>query len=174
MKRLRILTYTILFLVASPLMLAQTYAIGNSPIKSGNLQNRAAQISLLTSQKATASNSIAAKTNAIYIQQVGNNNDVISNTRSLYSNINLVQRGSNNEVGLNITAGIINENIFQNGSNHKFFDFSSKGTMLHNAAVYQSGRNQNLLWYGNNSISEKMMIRMKGTNQTVIIRNIKR
>lgn len=174
MKKLLNLTYTILFLFASPLMLAQTYAIGNSPIKPGNFQNRAAQLNLLTSQKATPSNSISAKTNSIYIQQVGNNNDVISNTRSLYSNINLVQRGNNNEVGLNVTAGIINENIFQNGSNHKFFDFSSKGTVLHSAAVYQTGRNQNLLWYGNNSISEKMMIRMKGKNQTVIIRNIKR
>jgi hypothetical protein len=174
MKRIITLTYTILLLIAGPLMLAQTYAIGNSPIISGNLQNRAAQLNLLTSQKATPSNSNAAKTNAIYIQQVGNNNDVISNTRSLYSNINLIQRGNNNEVGLNVTAGIINENIFQNGSNHKFFDFSSKGTILHSAAVYQSGRNQNLLWYGDNSISEKMMVRMNGKNQTVIIRNIKR
>lgn len=174
MKLLINLTYTILFLFAGPLTLAQTYTIGNSPIKSVNIQNRAAQLNLLTAQKATPSNSIAAKTNAIYIQQVGNNNDVISNTRSLYSNINLVQRGNNNEVGLNIKAGIIDENIFQNGSNHKFFDFSSKGTVLHSAAVYQTGRNQNLLYYGNNSISEKMMVRMNGRNQTVIIRNIKR
>ena len=155
-------------------MLAQTYAIGNSPIKSGTFQSRAAQLKFLTLPKATPSNSIAAKNNAIYIQQVGNNNNVISNTRSLYSNIYLVQRGNNNEVGLNVRAGIINENIFQNGNNHKFFDFSSKGTVLHSAAVYQTGRNQNLLWYGNNSISEKMIIRMKGKNQTVIIRNIKR
>jgi len=155
-------------------MLAQTYTIGNSPIKTGDLESRAAQLNFLSSQRTAPSNSRVATNNAIFIQQVGNNNEVVSNTRSLQSNINLIQRGNNNEVGLDITAGIIKENIFQNGSNHKFFDFSSGGSVLHTAAVYQSGRNQNLLWYGNNSISDKLMIRMKGNNQTVIIRNIKR
>lgn len=166
--------YTLLFLFASSTLLAQTYAIDNSPTTSGNFQSRAAQLSILASQRTSPSNSRVATTNAIYIQQVGNNNNVNSNTRSLRSNINLLQRGNNNEVGIDITAGIIEENVFQSGNNHKFFDFSSKGTVLHRAAVYQRGSNQNLLWYGNNSISENLMVRMTGKKQTVIIRNIKR
>ena len=174
MKLYSYVTYIVLFLLTSPIMLAQTYASGNSPTTSGNIPSRAAQLSILASQRTTPSNSLVATTNAVYIQQVGNNNNVISNTRSSQSNINLFQRGNNNEVGINVTAGIIDENVIQNGNNNSFFDFSPNTTMFHRAAVYQSGTNQNLLWYGNNSISEKLMVRMNGNNQTVIIRNIKR
>jgi hypothetical protein len=174
MKLYKYITYIVLFLLTSPIMLAQTYAIGNSTATSGTFQSRAAQLSILASQRTSPSNAQMVTTNAVYIQQVGNNNNVVSNTSSSRSNINLFQRGNNNEVGIDVTAGIIDENVIQNGNNNSFFDFSPNTTMFHRAAVYQSGTNQNLLWYGNNSISEKLMVRMKGKNQTVIIRNIKR
>ncbi|MEM7187381.1 MAG: hypothetical protein AAF466_12045, partial [Bacteroidota bacterium] len=75
---------------------------------------------------------------------------------------------------LNVTAGVIDETVFQNGLNNRFVDLSTSGTLIHRAAVIQNGRNQNLIWYGNNSISENLFVNMRGSNQTVIIRNFKR
>ncbi len=171
MKTIAKTYYTLLFLLASSFMLAQTYS--NTGVD--NTQSKAAQLSFLASQT-TPINTAATTSvsNKIYIQQIGNNNSAISNTRSVYSNVNLFQRGSNNDIVLDVTSGLINENVFQNGNNHSFIDLSSKATLFHGATIYQSGSNQNLIWYGTNSISEKMRVTMKGKNQTIIIRNIKR
>ena len=174
MKTFTTLAYTFFF--ASQIMLAQTRTLVNSSMESVSLHNIAAQFDLLSSKTNALHKNIRSVSvrNAVYVQQIGNNNNVTSNTRSIRSSINLSQRGNNNLVSLNVSAGIIDENVIQNGVNNSFFDFSSKGAFLHRAALIQNGRNQKLLWYGSNSISERLMITMKGKNQTILIRNIKR
>lgn len=157
-------------------MLAQTYTNVNSVSSIKNLRSKASQLNLLFSQQLISPNTIKSVTtsNAIHIQQIGNYNHVASNTGSIISDINIFQIGNKNKVLLNINSVFINENVIQRGYNNKFIDFSLKGTILHRVAVIQKGMNQKLIWYGSNSISKKMTVRMRGKNQTVIIRNFKR
>ncbi|MEM7086314.1 MAG: hypothetical protein AAF489_09040 [Bacteroidota bacterium] len=175
MKKATELFYASLFLFICGTVHSQTYTEGTSTLGTTNLQGKAAQFSFLSTQVATPETAPSASVNnAIYIQQIGDENNVVANTRSFRSNINILQRGSNNEVGLDITSGVIEENVFQRGANNRFLDLSSKATISHSAAVFQNGTNQNLFMVGNNSISEKMIVNMRGKNQTVLIRNFKR
>jgi len=175
MKKRAKLYYVSLFLLISSTVYGQTYTENTSTSGAVNLQGKAAQFSFLSSQVATpVSTPSTSFNNAVYIQQIGEENNVVTNTRSFRSNINILQRGRNNDVALDITSGIIEENIFQSGANNSVIDLSSQGTISHNVAVFQNGRNQNLIMAGNNSISEKMIVNMRGKNQTVLIRNFKK
>lgn len=175
MEKTTKLYYLLLFLLIFNGVYSQTYTEGTSSSGVVNLQGDATQLSFLSTQvaaqKAIPNTSV---NNTIYIQQIGEENNVVANTSSFRSNINVLQRGTNNDVTLDISSGIIEENIFQRGTNNRFIDVSSKGTLLHSTAVFQNGRNQNLIMVGNNSISDKMIVNMKGKNQTVLIRNLKR
>ncbi|MDP2686588.1 MAG: hypothetical protein Q8O62_05165 [Aequorivita sp.] len=150
---------------------AQTYRIDNSSSATiANLQN----IKQFTSQTGATSNTRNLSTsNDVYVQQIGNENNVVSNTRAIYSNISLFQKGNNNEVLLDITAGAIKENVLQTGINNSVIDLNTKGSLMHTVAVFQKGANQNLIMLGSNSISNSMIISMQGKNQTIIVRNIK-
>lgn len=154
---------------------SQTHSIDNSssPIIA-KIQNNPDQFKHITSQTGSLSNSKNISTsNNVYIQQIGNKNDIISNTRSLYSDISLLQKGNNNEILLDITAGKINENVLQTGVNNSVVDLNAKGSILHSTAVLQKGANQNLIMLGSNSISDNMIILMQGKRQTILVRNIK-
>lgn len=165
---------TIILMLTGSLMLAQTYTNGNSLPGIDNFQSKAVQLGFFSSQAPSASQTNSSVNRSVYIQQIGNRNKVEATTRSVASNVNLVQRGNNNEISMNVTAAVIDETVFQNGLNNRFIDLSTKGTLLHKAAIIQNGRNQNLIWYGNNSISDRLFVNMRGNNQTIFIRNIKR
>ncbi|MAP55361.1 hypothetical protein [Altibacter sp.] len=171
MKAATYILFTFLFFIGSGLLMAQTYSTSSSALGGTDLQNKVAQLDLLTSQIAANRNTSA--NNAIYIQQVGNYNTSVVNTQSNKSAVNLFQRGNNNEIILDITAANIEESVLQIGVNNSFIDLS-RGNVVHSAAVIQRGKDQNLIWYGTNSISDKLLISMQGRNQTVFIRNIKR
>lgn len=174
MKTLAQTYINLLFLLASSFMIAQTYTLEDTPSSQSNLQNSATQFSHISSQLNKQNNLNRSTTsNNIYVQQVGNYNNVNTLTFSRSSDINLLQFGNNNEVILDVKAQNITETVIQKGYDHSFIDLSSSNARIHNAAVIQNGRNQNLIWYGNNSISEKMAITMRGKNQTIIVRNLK-
>lgn len=173
MKNIIKISLAILVLLISNCIDAQTYAADNSSTAS-NLQIKADQFKLFSSQAGSLSNSKnVSATNNIYIQQIGNKNDIVSNTKSVYSDVGLFQKGNNNEILLDITAGAIKENVLQTGINNSVIDLNSKGSLLHTTAVFQKGANQNLIMLGSNSISDNMIISMQGKNQTILIRNIK-
>lgn len=153
---------------------AQTYRIDDSSSPTvANLQNQTDQLKYVTSQTGSPSNTRNLSTsNNVYVQQIGNDNNVVSNTRAVYSDIGLFQKGNNNEVLLDITAGAIKENVLQTGINNSVIDINP-GSLLHSAAVFQKGANQNLIMLGSNSISDNMIISMQGKNQTILVRNIK-
>ena len=132
-----------------------------------DLQYNYASISKLQS-KNTGSRNVA---NFIYIEQIGNYNQINSTTRSTKSNINLFQNGNYNTIDLNIHAFEIDEFVLQRGNHNNFTDLSTHWTKFHSGAVIQYGNEQNLIWFGDNSISEKIRIKMTGTDNTMIIRN---
>lgn len=171
MKNIIKISIAILVLHIGNFLNAQTYTIDNS--SKANLQIKADQFKLFSSQAASNSNSKnVSASNNIYIQQIGNSNDIISNTRSIYSDVGLFQKGNNNEILLDVTAGVIKQNVLQAGINNNVIDFN-KGSVVHTATVLQRGANQNLIMLGSNSISNNMIISMQGKNQTILVRNLK-
>jgi len=109
--------------------------------------------------------------NSVFIRQIGNNNDIVSNSQAITKNINLYQYGDENKIDLKIKAKKIDEIVIQRGFSNSFLDLNLNGNFSHKTTAIQIGKNQNLLLAGNNSISQKMIVNMKGKGQTILIRN---
>jgi hypothetical protein len=133
------------------------------------------QLALYTSQflksNTPSSNSVS---NEVFIRQVGNNNQFTSEIRSARSNVIALQQGNNNEARLSLEGVIVEEFLLQRGNNNIFYDIGSELKLFHSGQVIQNGSNQRLLFLGNNSLSDRLKVNMRGNNQTVIVRNIKR
>jgi len=111
--------------------------------------------------------------NGVYVSQVGATNSIYTNTTAETLNLNLIQKGNSNEIFLEVTAKDINETVIQDGNNNTFLDFSDNNTLFHGTEVLQSGNDQNLVWFGNNSIAEKLKVTMRGEGKSVTVRNFK-
>ena len=109
--------------------------------------------------------------NSVFIRQIGNNNDIVSNSQAINKNINLYQYGDENKIDLKIKAKKIDEIVIQRGFSNSFLDLNLNGNFSHKTTAIQIGKNQNLILAGNNSISQKMTVNMKGKGQTILIRN---
>jgi hypothetical protein len=139
--------------------------------------SNAQQLSIYTSQflkNNTAPTTSRSARNEIFIRQVGNNNQFTSEIRSAFSEVDAFQLGNNNQAYVDRDAVGVDEFILQRGNNNVIYDIGSGLNLLHRSQVTQFGTNQRLLVLGNNSLSDRMKINMKGNNQTVIVRNIKR
>lgn len=109
--------------------------------------------------------------NGVYVSQVGEGNTIFSDTTAETLNLNLIQKGTFNEIVLEVTAKDISETVIQDGNDNSFLDFSDNGALFHGAEILQVGNDQNLVWFGNNSISEKLKVTMRGEGKTVTVRN---
>ncbi len=167
------------FILACALLFAVGSSMGQTfrdEIPSGSkLSQKDLQKSVFSAQNLNPLNSSSVSaTNSIYIQQIGNNNSLVANTRTVAGRMNVLQAGNRNEVAVDVTSALLDENIIQWGRNNSFIDINGGASLLHRANVLQRGTNQNLIWLGSNSLSEKIRVNMSGQKQTVIIRNIKR
>lgn len=112
--------------------------------------------------------------NAVFIKQIGNYNNIVSSISSEKSNVNLFQIGNLNDINYTISAKNINDCVLQYGNNNSFhISSSNQNNVFHQIKVLQRGNNQNLAWYGDNLISEKLKITMQGFNNSLIIKNSK-
>lgn len=169
MKTFNVLMTVLAFTTIVNVAAAQTY-IGDTQTSLENLQQKTSLFNIVASQNSGA----VDVNNSIRVDQIGDNNTAYALTRSNSSDIRLTQIGNRNDVSLAVSANRISEDVLQFGNNHSFIDFSPNTTNLHSANVLQYGTNQNLIKIGGpNSISDKMMVSMKGRGQTVIIRNLK-
>jgi len=109
--------------------------------------------------------------NSVFISQVGNNNNVVSRTTSESSDIKYFQEGDNNDIFVSLNARNIEETIVQDGNNNSVLNFNNAQLDFHKGEIIQTGNNQNLTWYGGNSLSDKLKVSMQGNGQTVIVRN---
>ena len=119
----------------------------------------------------TNSNNNFSSYNSVFIRQIGNNNDIVSNSQATNKSINTLQFGDENKIDLKIKARKIDETVIQIGLSNSFLDLNPNGSYSHKASVFQRGKNQNLVLVGNNSISKQMTVNMKGKGQTILIRN---
>lgn len=132
--------------------------------------NKASELNYLSKQGFQI-NETDILNNGIYISQIGAENSIYTNTTAETINLNLIQNGNSNEISLEVTAKNISETVIQNGNNNSFLDFSDNNMLFHGAEVLQSGNYQNLVWFGNNSLAEKLKVTMRGEGKSVTIRN---
>lgn len=151
--------------------LLTSFAYAQNPLVSSN-DSKSRQVQQLSWLTTGSQNNNSSYGNNITVQQVGNYNQLNSVTHSDNSTMNVLQLGNKNNIDLEISAFSINENVMQLGESNTFLNYSTESA-VHGANVIQQGANQTLLMTGSNSISESLLVNMRGNSQTVIIRNIK-
>ena len=107
--------------------------------------------------------------NSIIIQQVGFNNNVISNTKSQSSEIELIQNGNFNDIYLSIDAPRIDATIIQNGDNNSAVDniyYTNSNVSLH---LTQNGDNLTFNRIGVNSLTSKIKFVQEGSFKTITV-----
>jgi len=139
-------------------------AIANS------FDNKASELNYLANQGFQI-NETNLLDNGVYVSQAGEGNTIFSNTTAETINLNLIQKGTFNEIALEVTAKDISETVIQDGNDNSFLDFSDNGALFHGAEILQVGNDQNLVWFGNNSIAERLKVTMRGEGKTVTVRN---
>lgn len=107
--------------------------------------------------------------NSVFIQQIGNNNYIYSNTQSQTSDIKLIQLGDNNEIGLSINAPSIEADILQNGNNNSVLDniYSTNQNVQLN--LIQNGDNLTLNRIGVNSLTNRIKLVQEGSFKTITL-----
>ncbi|MCW5519265.1 hypothetical protein J1N09_05405 [Aureitalea sp. L0-47] len=169
-----ILLFALLTFTMVSLTMGQTYKNVEITPRTA-VGSKVQEINLYTSQflqnSTPQANSVS---NDVFVRQIGNNNAFQAELRSAVSNVSAFQFGNNNEAYLDLEAVGIDEQILQRGFNNVFYDIGTSAQLFHSGRVVQNGSNQELYVIGSNSMSDRMKINMRGNNQTVIIRNVKR
>lgn len=111
--------------------------------------------------------------NNVFIEQVGQNNEILTVVSSNDAVVNLKQNGTNNDIVLHVRANYIREDIEQIGNNNTFFDFVNNSAGKNHFGLQQHGNNIHVEKFGSNSISEKMNFKIEGDYKSLIIRNFK-
>lgn len=160
------------FLFFGLIIQAQTYNSGDSQIDIENIKGTSLEKQYLSTQNTQEKTDAPVPSgNVVFINQVGANNNAEVQTTSSSGEINILQNGYGNQTFSRISADKIQHTVVQNGDNNLFIHTNPFSLDAHNSQIIQNGNNQNLEWYGANSISENMKVSMQGEGQTVIVRS---
>ncbi len=171
MKNKPTLFALILILIYGNVAIAQTYKTDESETTFKSFSEKNTENNFLATNLTNENTFVFEDDNVIFIEQIGNDNLVTTNTKSSTSKIDLTQNGNQNNIYLDVAAKTIEEKVLQDGNNNYFLDFSPYGVDFHSVDVVQQGNNQNITVFGGNAISEKIKISMQGNSKTVIVRN---
>ncbi|WP_299187767.1 hypothetical protein [uncultured Aquimarina sp.] len=108
---------------------------------------------------------------AVFIQQVGANNQVFSNVTAERSDIRLSQNGEQNLIDINETSREIEKLITQNGNNNSVIDFSFNRDISTNLEILQEGDNLSFERFGSNELTKNLKFKMTGNARTIIVRS---
>ncbi len=154
---------------------AQTYKGSSSTSILDKLPSKAVELGYLSAQYLQVQNAnletLAQASNKVFVNQIGSFNEVAVNATSAVSDISLIQNGNSNDINLQVDATNIRQSVIQEGDNHSFIDVSPFTSKLHDLEILQRGRNQGLVFFGENSISQKLKVTMQGQGQTITLRN---
>jgi hypothetical protein len=173
MKTIKIVSAFFLFLGCFGLQ-GQTYNSSDINSELESFQNKPAQISFLAAQNSQSffkNTSYNLQNNEVFINQIGANNQAVVNTQSNSSAINVIQNGSGNDVLLDVSANRIEETVVQNGNNNGYLHINPFRLEYQGGEILQNGNNQNIEWFGGNTLSERLKISMQGESQSLIIRS---
>ncbi|MBP2830846.1 hypothetical protein J8281_01495 [Aquimarina sp. U1-2] len=109
--------------------------------------------------------------NAIFIQQIGVNNSVVSTIDAESSTIRINQEGNENNIELEESALEIEKLISQTGNNNRVFDVSINPGMSTSLELIQEGNNLIFERFGTNELTKSLKFRMAGDAQTIIVRS---
>ena len=171
MKAIFKILITVSMLFLGNVVIAQTFKTSKAEISISGLSTVSSQENFLSNQGNITNQNQTTNSNSVYLSQIGDDNNLSSTTKTLESNIVVLQNGNQNNTVLKLSSDNLMETILQNGNNNTFLDYSLLKTDIRNVEVNQTGDNQNLTIYGANSLSEKMKVSMKGNSQNIIIRN---
>ncbi len=107
--------------------------------------------------------------NAVFIQQIGNNNRVYSQTQSQASRINLYQNGDFNRVEINADAPSLDAFVIQNGNNNYVLDNVYYSNLEVKLNAIQNGNNLSINRIGVNSLSNKLQLVQEGSFKTITV-----
>ena len=107
--------------------------------------------------------------NSVFINQIGYNNYINTQTTSKSSNIELNQNGDFNFIDINVSAPSITENIIQNGNNNSVTDNIYYSNLEVGLNLIQNGDNLSLNRIGANSISNRLQLVQEGSFKTITV-----
>ncbi len=107
--------------------------------------------------------------NTVFIQQIGNNNRVFSQTQTESSKINLFQNGDFNNIEINGSAPSIDAFVIQNGNNNNVLDNIYYSNLEVNLNAIQNGDNLTINRIGVNSLSNKLQLVQEGSFKTITV-----
>ncbi|WP_109097854.1 hypothetical protein [Aquimarina sp. AU58] len=109
--------------------------------------------------------------NAVFIQQIGTSNAVLSTIIAESSDIKILQKGDQNLVEINESAREIEKSIIQTGNNNSVTDFSFNPDISTNLELIQEGNNLIFERFGSNELSKNLKFKMSGDARTIIVRS---
>ncbi|MFC5044428.1 hypothetical protein ACFSTE_14765 [Aquimarina hainanensis] len=111
------------------------------------------------------------QTNAVFIQQIGDKNTILSNIQSNSSLISIVQKGNENDISIREQADRTEKELTQLGNRNSIEEIGFNAGLVTKSEVLQQGSELKFRRYGSNSLSKDMKVKMTGTDKTIIIRN---
>ncbi|MRI02087.1 hypothetical protein GH721_16195 [Kriegella sp. EG-1] len=138
--------------------------VGASLVSDVGLEN-------LQSVSQVQSNVPQAASNAVYIQQIGSNNNSAVQTQTDYSTISLVQNGNANNADINVAAKTFSTNVLQNGNNNFLLEYGNAPSLNLERNIIQNGNEQNVVIFGSNTLTEKIQLNLQGNAKSITIRN---
>ncbi|MDY8134292.1 hypothetical protein [Aquimarina sp. 2201CG5-10] len=110
-------------------------------------------------------------TSSIFIQQIGVNNNILSDINAQASDITLIQKGDNNTIELKEASREVEKMITQEGNNNSVIDFSFNPDISTSLDLIQQGDNLSFERFGSNELSKNLKFKMSGNARTIIIRS---
>ncbi|WP_106791707.1 hypothetical protein [Aquimarina sp. Aq78] len=117
------------------------------------------------------SSSLSNGVNAVFIQQIGTSNAVLSTIIAESSDIKIIQNGDQNLVEIKESAREIEKSIIQTGNNNSVTDFSFNPDISTNLELLQEGNNLIFERFGSNELSKNLKFKMSGDARTIIVRS---
>ncbi|RZT00076.1 hypothetical protein [Aquimarina brevivitae] len=109
--------------------------------------------------------------NSVFIQQIGERNDVTTAVRAQESAITVLQKGNNNSISMESAATEIQKLVVQRGDYNTVQEFSIDPKAATNLQLIQDGDHLYFEQFGSNELSNSLKIKMTGTARNIIIRS---
>ena len=156
----------LLFLLAFATSWAQQEETENSPLGLSTSE----YFHFISSQQ-VAVKSATTSNSSVFVTQIGDYNSLTTQVTTLTDQSVYTQIGDNNHILVLAETKSLNQSIQQQGEGNYFQSYGNDPYANHSIQVNQNGINQDITVFGNNSMSDKMIINMNGTDSSLIVRN---
>lgn len=110
---------------------------------------------------------------AVFLTQIGEDNNTSVQVIAQASDINIVQNGNDNDVQLKYQVKSVFTDLYQNGNNNYILDYSIETDQDISLNLKQNGDNLNFERFGTNEISKNIKFTQTEASPTIIIRSFK-